>query len=577
MRVLLGAFGDPGHAFPMLALGRALAARGHEVTLQTWARWQEHVEGEGLRFAPAPEYEVFPSGPGRLDFYEALERAAMDSVPLVVELRPEVVVADILTLAPALAAELQGVPWTTLIPHVYPPGEPHFPVYSLGARLPRSAAGRALWRAAHAPVARGLELGRAELNGVRTRLGLEPLEHRHGGISRRLAIVGTFPQLEYPRRWPANVHVVGPLMWEPPAHDVELPPGDGPLVLIAPSTAHDSEHRLLRAALRGLADAPVRVLATWNRRLPAHALPVPENARLVDWLSYSRTMPRCDVVVCHAGHGTLARALACGCAVVAAPAVGDMNENAARLAWAGAGVRLPRRFVSPRSIRLAVGRALGDPAIKARARELAQWACEHDAGATAARLIERLAGSSERAPHEPDRQQNRCDTRTRGRRRCALPRRFRRGRHRRDACHADIRCRADLAVFGTRRSARRRDGLRARRQRTDMSHPAPPAAVARHDRLGTGRCAQGSAPPRPAATGTSGRLTRASFHPSVVAVETVGQRDWLVRCAIWNAWHGRPHRRLALDARRGDRTRRFDRTDCYVFLFGGIRYRRSTL
>ncbi len=44
----------------MIALGRALAARGHEVTLQTWERWREHVEAEGLTFAPAPEYTVFP-------------------------------------------------------------------------------------------------------------------------------------------------------------------------------------------------------------------------------------------------------------------------------------------------------------------------------------------------------------------------------------------------------------------------------------------------------------------------------------------------------------------------------------
>ena len=36
LRLLLGAFGDPGHAFPMIALGRALNARGHDVTLQTW-------------------------------------------------------------------------------------------------------------------------------------------------------------------------------------------------------------------------------------------------------------------------------------------------------------------------------------------------------------------------------------------------------------------------------------------------------------------------------------------------------------------------------------------------------------
>ena len=135
----------------------------------------------------------------------------------------------------------------------------------------------------------------------------------------------------------------------------------------------------------------MRVLATWNRRLPPRPLPVPDNARLVEWVSYARTMPRCDVVVCHAGHGTLVRALASGCAVVACPAIGDMNENAARVDWAGAGVRVPRRFQTPRVLRLAVERALGDASIRVRARELAAWAGEHDSGATAAELVEQLA------------------------------------------------------------------------------------------------------------------------------------------------------------------------------------------
>jgi UDP:flavonoid glycosyltransferase YjiC (YdhE family) len=180
-------------------------------------------------------------------------------------------------------------------------------------------------------------------------------------------------------------------MWEPPAADVELPPGEEPLVLVAPSTAQDPSHRMLLAALRGLADAPVRVLATWNRRLPPRSLPVPPNARVVDWVSYSRTMPSCEVVVCHAGHGTLVRALSSGCAVVACPAIGDMNENASRLSWAGAGVRVPGRFISPRPVRLAVERALGEPSIRARVRGLAAWAQIHDAGATAATLVEQLA------------------------------------------------------------------------------------------------------------------------------------------------------------------------------------------
>ena len=415
--MLLGAFGDPGHAFPMIALGRALAARGHEVTLQTWRRWQQHVQDEGLAFAPAPEYQVFPSGEAgaaSLDFYEAVVHATADTVPLVRRLAPDVVVADILTLAPALAAEVAGVRRATLIPHVHPHGPREFPIYSLGARMPRTAVGRALWRRAHPIVDRGLERGRAELNRTRARLGLPALDYVHGGISRELALVATFPQLEYPRAsaghgcggWDANTHVVGPLMWEPPAREVALPgerrgdrstgadggtEADAPLVLVAPSTAQDARHTLLDAALRGLADAPVRVLATYNRRLPPRALRVPDNARVVDWVSYSRTMPRCDVVVCHAGHGTLVRALSSGCAVVACPAVGDMNENAARLDWAGAGVRVPRRFLSPRVLRLAVERALEDASIRERARQLASWASRHDSGEAAARLVEGLA------------------------------------------------------------------------------------------------------------------------------------------------------------------------------------------
>jgi UDP:flavonoid glycosyltransferase YjiC (YdhE family) len=391
LRVLLGAFGDPGHAFPMIALGRALVARGHRVTLQTWTRWREHVEAEGMAFATAPEYQVFPSGPEPLDFYQAVVHATLDTRPLVQEVRPDVAVADILTLAPALAAELEGVPCATLIPHVHPHGERHFPIYSLGARMPRGAFGRAMWRRLQRPVDAGLELGRVELNRTRERVGLTPLDHVHGGISRQLALVASFPQLEYPRHWPEGVHVVGPLMWEPPTAEVELPPGDAPLVLVAPSTAQDAEHRLLEAALAGLADAPVRVLATWNRRLPPRPLPVAANTRLVEWVSYARTMPHCDVVVCHAGHGTLVRALASGCAVVACPAIGDMNENAARVDWAGAGVRVPRRFASPRVLRLAVERVLADASIRARATELAAWADGHDSGATAAKLIERLA------------------------------------------------------------------------------------------------------------------------------------------------------------------------------------------
>jgi UDP:flavonoid glycosyltransferase YjiC (YdhE family) len=265
------------------------------------------------------------------------------------------------------------------------------PPYSFGARRPRTRAGRRAWAAFDPLVLRGLEHGRRDLNGARDRLGLAPLDRVHGGISRRLCLVGTFPQLEYPRAWPAATHVVGPLLWEPPYEEVDPPPGEDPLVLIAPSTAQDRSHRLLRATLAGLADEPVRVLATWNRRPLPGPQRVPENARLVEWISYARTMPGCAVVVCHVGHGTMVRALASGSTVVGCPVAGDMAENAARLEWAGAGVRLPWRFATPGGVRLAVRRALAEPGYARRAGELAAWAREHDGAVRAAVLVERLA------------------------------------------------------------------------------------------------------------------------------------------------------------------------------------------
>jgi UDP:flavonoid glycosyltransferase YjiC (YdhE family) len=396
LRFFLGAFGEPGHAFPMLALGARLAERGHEVTFETWSRWRADVEEAGMRFLPAPEYPLFGGSGLGSEMYEAVVLATAETRRAVAELRPDALVHDILTLAPAMAGELEDVPVATLVPHLYPVGGPGFPPYALGARFPRTRLGRALWDAVARRTVGGLRQGREELNGTRVRLGLPPLERFHGGLSERLCLVGTFPQLEYPRRWPPGVHVVGPLMWEPPFGTVAPPPGDEPLVLVAPSTAQDPEHRLLRAALAGLGELPIRVLATWNRRPLAARVSVPDNTRLVEWVSYSKTMPDCALVICHAGHGTMARALACGCPVLTVPHVGDMAENAARADWAGVGVRLPWRLLGPATLRLAVSRALSDRGHAGRAGAFAAWAAAHDGASRAADLVQELAAQSSR-------------------------------------------------------------------------------------------------------------------------------------------------------------------------------------
>src|SRR5215218_403110 len=245
MRFLLAAFGDPGHVFPTIALGRALAERDHEVTLESWEERRSAVEGAGLGFTPAEEYRMFPPPDPDSDDGNHAAEAARALLPLIEETRPHAVVSDILTLAPALAAEKAGVPLATLIPHIYPVVEPGLPFFAIGLQPARTPLGRGIWKAGQRALDIGLEHGRRDLNLQRRRLELPPVERFHGGISADLALVATYPQLEYPRRWPPGVEITGPMTFEVPHPEIELPPGDRPLVLVAPSTAHDSGNHLV--------------------------------------------------------------------------------------------------------------------------------------------------------------------------------------------------------------------------------------------------------------------------------------------------------------------------------------------
>lgn len=317
--------------------------------------------------------------------------AALALLPLLEEMRPHAIVSDILTLAPTLAAEATGVPLATLIPHIYPVVEPGLPFFAVGLQPSRTPLGRAVWRTGQRALNIGLEQGRNDLNRQRARLGLPPVDRFHGGISPDLALVGTFPQLEYPRRWPPRVEVTGPMTFEIPHPEIELPAGKEPLVLVAPSTAHDSGNHLVRTALAALADEPVRVVATTNRVVPQRPIEVPANAILVDWLSYSQLMPAASLVVSHGGHGTVARALGAGTPLLISPIIGDMSETAMRVAWAGCGLSLPWRLCRPAPLRWTVRRMLDDDSFAQHAAELATWAAENDGAERGADLVEQLA------------------------------------------------------------------------------------------------------------------------------------------------------------------------------------------
>lgn len=394
LRIRVSSVGWTGHLYPTLALARELDRRGHGVTLESFEDRRELAERLGLRFAAAAEQLHFP-GVAEAEAPSLAEAAREVAADFAAE-RPDVVVSDLFTLAPVLAAEVAGVRRATLIPHPYPVLEGALPYYPLGLQPARTAAGRLAWRALRPLVGPRLpntQLRRvkAAIDATRGELGLGPLAEYDGQISDELAIVATFPQLEYPRAWPRHVHVTGPLPFELPAPEIELPDGGRPLVLVASSTERDPEGRLLRTTLEALADESVAILAATNRPGEPWRGGVPANATVVEWLSYSQVMPRASLVVTHGGHGTLTRALASGTPALVCPPAGDMAENGARLAWAGAGLALPNRLLGRGPLRWAVRRLLSERGFAERAGELAAWHRVHDGVAAAADLVERLA------------------------------------------------------------------------------------------------------------------------------------------------------------------------------------------
>ena len=116
LRVLLAAFGDPGHVFPAIALGRALADHRHEVSSRPGrsGAGRSRVPDSAL-LRPRKTECSRRRTPIPLRCPCGRVRALL---PLLEEMRPDAVVSDILTLAPALAAEKAGVPLATLIPHL---------------------------------------------------------------------------------------------------------------------------------------------------------------------------------------------------------------------------------------------------------------------------------------------------------------------------------------------------------------------------------------------------------------------------------------------------------------------------
>jgi UDP:flavonoid glycosyltransferase YjiC (YdhE family) len=366
VRVAVVAGPDPGHAFPAIALCLRFLAAGDTPTLLTGTEWLDTARAAGV---DAVELDGLDATAADDDtdagakIHQRAARMAVLNVPRLRDLALDLVVSDVITVCGGLAAELMGLPWIELNPQpLYLPSKGLPP---LGSGLAPGVGVRGRLRDAvmRALTARSFREGVRQRSAARVEIGLPAADP--GPLKR---LVATLPALEVPRPdWPDEAVVVGPLHFEPTSSVLPVPDGQGPVVVVAPSTATTGTRGLAELALETL--TPGEVLPAGARvvvsRLTGSEDDVPPWA-VVGLGRQDELLAHADLVICGGGHGLVAKSLLAGVPMVVVPGGGDQWEIANRLVRQGSAQLV--RPLSAESLVAAVGEVLSTPRYREAAR-----------------------------------------------------------------------------------------------------------------------------------------------------------------------------------------------------------------
>jgi UDP:flavonoid glycosyltransferase YjiC (YdhE family) len=366
MRVAVVAGPDPGHAFPAIALCLKFKAAGDSATLLTGVEWLDVARDAGLQaveLAGLDAADTDDDADAGAKLNQRAARMAVLNVPILEALAPELVVSDVITVCGGLTAELLGLPWVELTPHpLYLPSK-GLPPLGSGLAPGTGVLGRLRDTLMRAMTARSVRDGNRQRAAARIDIGLPAADP---GPLRRL--IATLPALEVPRPdWPPEAVVVGSLHFEPTSTLLELPPGNGPVVVVAPSTATTGTQGLAELALDVL--KPGTTLPEGARvvvsRLGGSELTVPSWAA-VGLGRQDDLLARADLAICGGGHGMVAKVLLAGVPMVVVPGGGDQWEIANRVVRQGSGVLV--RPLTADALTAAVGEVLSSSSYRDAAR-----------------------------------------------------------------------------------------------------------------------------------------------------------------------------------------------------------------
>jgi len=374
--------GGRGHLDPLVPIARAAAAAGHTVAFASTPSMVPTVGSLG--------FEAFPIGrpgsgkpPPRLPLrpvdIEREERefrerfaggGARERAPGVLALckvwQPDVLVIDETDFGSMLAAESAGRPYASVV------------VLIASGSFTRP------------------DLIGEELDVLRAEYGLPP-DPELQVLSRHLVLAPGPPSLrdpDYPL--PSTAHSFRPAATPDggagtPPWPVALP--DSPTVYFTLGTVFNIESGdLFARVLAGLGELQVNVIATTGDWIdPAEFGPLPAHVRVEQFVPQASVLPYSNVVVSHAGSGSLLGALAHGLPQVLIPLGADQPFNAARCEALGVARVLDAVEVTPELIRHEVSTVLENTAYRTRAERLRDELAALPGPESAVGLLEELA------------------------------------------------------------------------------------------------------------------------------------------------------------------------------------------
>lgn len=405
----------PSHVSALSALAGALIAQGHTVYWMHQADVAGLLKDSRIRFVALGQ-QTHPRG----SLAQTLARAARPRSPwglrrviqdmsaatrmLVREGAPalrahhiDVVIADQMEAAGGLLAAALGLPWVSVACALPINREDGLPLPVMPWPLPRTE--QEMHRARiSARIYDWMMASHANtLRALSTELGIAPRASLEACLSPTLQLSQTTEGFDFARHAaPSNLHHVGPLRQLAVRASAQATgaqgAGQAPFIYTSLGTLQGARFALFMRIAKACKAVGARLLVAHcggldarqeRALLAAGAQQVVHTADQIEVLRHARLM------VTHAGLNSAMECLAAGVPMLAIPLAFDQPGVAARIAHAGAGLRLAPHRASVAAITEALRELLADDRFREAAQRLGQEVLGSGGAAQAARLIER--------------------------------------------------------------------------------------------------------------------------------------------------------------------------------------------